>query len=60
LDVIDYVRPTALIGLSSQGGVFDKEVLKRMKELNKRPIVFPLSNPSVNAECTFEEVRDGQ
>jgi malic enzyme len=56
MDVIDYVKPTALIGLSSQGGIFNADVIRRMAELNKRPIIFPLSNPSVNAECTFEQV----
>ncbi|CAG8552773.1 14949_t:CDS:2 [Dentiscutata erythropus] len=55
MDVIEYVKPTALIGLSSTGGVFDETILKRMAELNKNPIVFPLSNPMVNAECTFED-----
>ncbi|CAG8452598.1 6779_t:CDS:2 [Paraglomus occultum] len=55
MDVINYVKPTALIGLSSQGGVFSANVIERMAELNKRPIIFPLSNPSVNAECTFEQ-----
>ncbi|CAG8470830.1 5293_t:CDS:2, partial [Acaulospora colombiana] len=55
LDVIEYVRPTALIGLSSTGGVFDEEILERMGELNNNPIIFPLSNPMVNAECTFED-----
>lgn len=55
LEVIDYVKPTALIGLSSTGGVFNEEVLRRMGELNERPIIFPLSNPMVNAECTFED-----
>ncbi|RHZ44942.1 hypothetical protein Glove_707g62 [Diversispora epigaea] len=54
LEVIDYVKPTALIGLSTTGGVFNDDVLRRMSELNKRPIIFPLSNPMVNAECTFE------
>ncbi|KAJ1969637.1 hypothetical protein H4R35_006085, partial [Dimargaris xerosporica] len=55
LDTIDYVKPTALIGLCAQSGVFDKTVLNRMAALNQKPIVFPLSNPSTNAECTFED-----
>ncbi|KAJ3042639.1 hypothetical protein HDV00_006918 [Rhizophlyctis rosea] len=54
-DVINYVKPTALIGLSSQGGAFGQKEVELMAELNKRPIVFPLSNPSTNAECTFEQ-----
>ncbi|CAG8778744.1 67_t:CDS:2, partial [Gigaspora rosea] len=55
MDVIEYIKPTVLIGLSSAGGAFDKTVLKRMTELNKNPIIFPLSDPEVDAECTFED-----
>ncbi|CAJ0751274.1 16134_t:CDS:2 [Entrophospora sp. SA101] len=54
-EVIEYVKPTCLIGLSSTHGVFNEKILKRMAELNKQPIIFPLSNPSNNAECTYEE-----
>ncbi|CAG8593757.1 4906_t:CDS:2 [Ambispora gerdemannii] len=54
-EVIDYVRPTALIGFSSQGGIFTEEILKKLARLNKNPIIFPLSNPKNNAECTFEQ-----
>jgi len=53
-DVINYVKPTALIGLSSQRDNFHPEILEMMGTLNERPIVFPLSNPSTNAECNFE------
>lgn len=54
-DIIDYVKPTALIGLSSCHNAFTSEVLSRMSQLNDQPIVFPLSNPSTKAECTFED-----
>jgi len=46
LDVINYVKPTALIGLSTVPKTFTEEILARMAELNPRPIVFPLSNVS--------------
>jgi len=55
LDVVDYVKPTAIIGLSTVPNTFDEPVLRRMAELNKRPIVFPLSNPSSLSECSFEQ-----
>jgi malate dehydrogenase (oxaloacetate-decarboxylating)(NADP+) len=55
-EVLEYVKPTALVGLSSTGGVFNEKIIRRMAELNKNPIIFPLSNPMVNAECTFETV----
>ncbi|PKY58886.1 hypothetical protein RhiirA4_412266 [Rhizophagus irregularis] len=58
-EVIEYVKPTALIGLSSTGGVFNEKIINRMAELNKNPIIFPLSNPRVNAECTFEDAMKG-
>ncbi|KAI7889704.1 uncharacterized protein EV154DRAFT_513818 [Mucor mucedo] len=54
-EIINHVKPTTLIGLSSRKNAFDKEALTRMSELNEQPIVFPLSNPSSKAECTFEE-----
>jgi malate dehydrogenase (oxaloacetate-decarboxylating)(NADP+) len=43
------------MGLSTIRGIFTKEILQKMAALNDRPIIFPLSNPSSNAECTFEE-----
>jgi len=43
------------MGLSTIRGIFTKEILQKMAKLNEYPIIFPLSNPSSNAECTFEE-----
>ncbi|KAI9227890.1 MAG: hypothetical protein DHS80DRAFT_31331 [Piptocephalis tieghemiana] len=57
-EVIEYVKPTALIGLSSQPGTFTPAILERMAQINERPIVFPLSNPAAQAECTFEEAME--
>jgi malate dehydrogenase (oxaloacetate-decarboxylating)(NADP+) len=54
-EVVEYVKPTILMGLSTIRGIFDESIIKRMAELNKNPIIFPLSNPSSQAECTFEE-----
>jgi malate dehydrogenase (oxaloacetate-decarboxylating)(NADP+) len=53
--LIDYVKPTILMGLSTIGGAFTPELIKKMAELNEHPIIFPLSNPSSKSECTFEE-----
>ena len=55
LEAIRQVRPTVLIGVSTQAGSFDGEVLAAMSELNARPIIMPLSNPTSKAECTFAE-----
>ncbi|KAJ1961800.1 hypothetical protein GGI12_003042 [Dipsacomyces acuminosporus] len=56
-EALEYVKPTALIGLSTIYKAFNEKILRRMSELNQtnRPIVFPLSNPQTKAECTFEE-----
>lgn len=54
-EVVDHVKPTILMGLSTMGGVFTPEILTKMASWNEHPIVFPLSNPSANSECTFED-----
>ncbi len=48
------LRPTALVGLSGQGGLFAEPVLAAMAESDRRPIVFAMSNPTSQAECTAE------
>ncbi|KAI8391415.1 malic enzyme [Radiomyces spectabilis] len=58
IDIVNYVKPTALIGLSSIPGAFNQQVLGRVAELNDQPIVFPLSNPATQAECTFEQAME--
>ena len=54
-EVVDFVRPTILMGLSTIGGVFTPQILRKMATWNTHPIIFPLSNPSANSECTFED-----
>ncbi|EEH17179.2 hypothetical protein PABG_07266 [Paracoccidioides brasiliensis Pb03] len=54
IEVVEHVKPTMLMGLSTLGGVFTPQILKKMSTYNKRPIIFPLSNPSANSECDFE------
>eukprot|EP00878_Enallax_costatus_P000619 GHUV01000720.1.p1 GENE.GHUV01000720.1~~GHUV01000720.1.p1 ORF type:complete len:526 (+),score=186.74 GHUV01000720.1:291-1868(+) len=52
---IKALKPTALVGVSTIAKAFDKEVIEAMAELNERPIVFPLSNPTSKSECSYEE-----
>ncbi|KAJ3975784.1 hypothetical protein EV361DRAFT_886881 [Lentinula raphanica] len=55
LDIIDYVQPTALLGLSTISNAFHAGVIQAMAALNPRPIIFPLSNPVKLSECSFQD-----
>ncbi len=56
LDTIRNVRPGVLIGVSGQGGLFNEKVVTAMAEINRRPIILPLSNPTKRAEATPGDV----
>jgi malate dehydrogenase (oxaloacetate-decarboxylating)(NADP+) len=55
LTAIRRLKPTVIIGVSATRGTFTREVLQAMTEINERPIVFALSNPTSKSECTAEE-----
>ncbi len=54
-EAVEYVKPTAIIGVSGQANTFTPAILQRMADLNERPIVFALSNPTSKSECTATE-----
>lgn len=51
LDVVQGARPSALIGVSGQPGLFTEEIVRAMAASAERPIVFPLSNPTSRMEA---------
>ncbi|CAH2085656.1 unnamed protein product [Euphydryas editha] len=54
-EVVNVAKPSVLIGAAAIGGAFTADILRAMGELNARPVVFALSNPTSKAECTAEE-----
>ena len=55
LAAIEAVKPSVLIGAVGQGGAFTEAMVRKMAELNERPVIFALSNPTSKAECTAEQ-----
>ena len=52
MDVVRQAKPSILIGVCGHPDLFTEEMIRRMAEDTDRPIIFPLSNPTANAECT--------
>ena len=50
-DVIVNARPTVLYGLSGHAGTVEEPMVRAMSEYCKRPIIFPMSNPTANCEA---------
>jgi malate dehydrogenase (oxaloacetate-decarboxylating) len=56
LDVVRNAKPTVLIGVSGQAGAFSEPIVRAMAECNKRPVIFPLSNPTSREEATPADI----
>ncbi|MFU2210693.1 NAD-dependent malic enzyme [Solidesulfovibrio sp. C21] len=52
---VEELRPTVLIGVSTMGGAFNKDVVGAMSRVGDRPVILALSNPTEKAECTAEQ-----
>ncbi|KAL6453018.1 MAE1 NAD-dependent malic enzyme [Candida maltosa Xu316] len=46
LECVKKIKPTVLVGCSTQPGAFTEEIVKAMYAHNPQPIIFPLSNPT--------------
>jgi malate dehydrogenase (oxaloacetate-decarboxylating)(NADP+) len=55
LEAIKDIKPTVLIGATGTPGAFTREVIEAMTAINKRPVIFALSNPTSQAECTAQQ-----
>lgn len=54
--VVKAVHPTVMIGTSTQAGTFTESIVKEMAAHTKRPVIFPLSNPTRLAEAKAEDL----
>lgn len=56
LEVVKTVKPTILVGTSTQPNTFTKEIVEAMCENTERPMIFPLSNPTKLAEASAKNL----
>ncbi|MCD2197786.1 NAD-dependent malic enzyme [Actinomycetospora endophytica] len=57
-DLVEHLDVGVLLGLSTAQGAFTEEIIRTMAAKVDRPIVFPLSNPTSNAEARPADVDD--
>lgn len=56
MTTVKNAKPTVLIGVSGQRGLFSEDVIKQMYSQCSQPFILPLSNPTSRAEATPEEI----
>jgi malate dehydrogenase (oxaloacetate-decarboxylating)(NADP+) len=55
MDALRDLRPQVLIGATGNPGNFTRETIQLMTECNEQPVIFALSNPTSQAECTARQ-----
>ena len=55
VEAIESIKPGGIIGVSTVAKSFNQHVIEAMARVNRRPIIFPYSNPTSHLECTAEE-----
>jgi malate dehydrogenase (oxaloacetate-decarboxylating) len=56
LDVVKNAKPTVLIGVSGQPGLFTEEIIKMMAAHCEYPVILPLSNPTSQVEAIPSDI----
>lgn len=54
-EVVQHVKPNVLIGLAGAGPAFEQDLVEELCKHHERPMLFPLSNPTSQAEITAED-----
>ena len=56
LDVVKNAKPTVLIGVSGQPGLFTEEIIRTLAANCEHPIILPLSNPTSRVEAVPADI----
>ena len=56
--MVQNAKPTVLIGVSGEPGSFTEDVVRAMAAYAERPVIFPLSNPTLRSEATPQQLLD--
>jgi len=54
-EIVNKHKPTMILGMTAVGGLFSEKLIRDMGKHCERPIIFPLSNPTIKAECSAEQ-----
>lgn len=54
-EAVKLIKPTGMVGVSAQGGVFSEAIIKDLLNYSEHPLIFALSNPTHKAECTAKD-----